>query len=81
MYNYQRIGGKYLVQNLNDSVLCNEKILLKTDNLKQLMRLWKRPAFLESLQDSNIIKFFSSFFDDESSTLNIIMEYVDGGDL
>ena len=36
---------------------------------------------LASLDHKNIIGYKEAFFDDKSQTLNIVMEYADGGDL
>ncbi len=76
-------GKAYLVKCNND----NSQAVIKTLNLESLSEEAKKEAFkeakiLEKLDHPNIIKFIEVFRSNKPfPTLNIVMEYADGGDL
>ena len=64
----------------------NQTYAMKSVKMIQLTEKEKQNALneiriLASLNHKNIIGYKEAFFDEESQTLNIIMEYADDGDL
>lgn len=60
--------------------------MLKQINLSNLTKLQvldvnNEVKILSSLSNENIVKYYSSFYDEKEHNFNIIMEYCDGGDL
>ena len=48
---------------------------------KEKLNSFNEVRILASIEHKNIIGYKEAFFDDKSKTLNIVMEYADGGDL
>ena len=48
---------------------------------KEKLNSFNEVRILASIDHKNIIGYKEAFFDDKSKTLNIVMEYADGGDL
>ena len=76
-------GKAYLCDNLQDNSHCVIKqILLDTLDEKEKKETLNEVLILKKLDHSNIIKFLDAFTKTKpNTTLNIVMEYADGGDL
>lgn len=76
--------GSYGVVNkvkcLKNGIIYVIKILdLKVMKEKHQKEAWKEAMILKKLNHPNIIKYYSSFLENEN--LHIVMEYAEGGDL
>jgi NIMA (never in mitosis gene a)-related kinase len=76
-------GKAYLCENLQDNSNCVIKqIILDTLDEKEKKETLNEVLILKKLDHSNIIKFLDAFTRTKpNTTLNIVMEYADGGDL
>ena len=76
-------GKAYLCENLQDNSYCVMKqIILDTLDDKEKKETLNEVMILKKLDHSNIIKFLDAFTRTKpNTTLNIVMEYADGGDL
>ena len=76
-------GKAYLVENLNDGSQCVIKTIPISDlNEEEKKETCKEATILQRLDHSNIIKFIEVFISKKPKTsLNIVTEYADGGDL
>ena len=75
-------GSVQIVQRKSD----NQYYAMKRISMSKLGEKDKKNALneirlLASLKHKNIIGYKEAFFDDASKTLNIVMEYADGGDI
>ena len=75
-------GAVYQVTRKEDSKTYAMKIVkISSLSLKEREAALNEIRILASLQHPNIIGYKEAFFDDNSKTLNIVMEYADDGDI
>ena len=68
-----------VISNINNRVYVMKKINIKHVKQKHQKEALKEAQILRKVRNSNIIKYYTSFVEDEH--LYIIMEYAEGGDL
>ena len=72
----------YLVKRKKDSkIYALKSVFLEKLSKKQQENSVNEVRILASIHNKNVISYKEAFWDDSSSTLNIIMEYADDGDL
>ena len=72
----------YLVKRKKDSkIYALKSVFLEKLSKKQQENSVNEVRILASIHNQNVISYKEAFWDDSSSTLNIIMEYADDGDL
>lgn len=72
----------YKVRRLSDNeIYAFKKVRMTTLNEKEKENALNEVRILASIVDPYIIGYKESFFDEDSSSLCIVMEYADGGDL
>ena len=73
-------GLVYKVQSqIDNNIYVIKKMELKHMKEKQQNEAWKEVMILKKVNHSNIIKYYTSFLEDDN--LYIVMEYAEGGDL
>lgn len=72
----------YLVKRKSDNLIYALKIVKITSlNIKERENTMNEVRILASIYHPNLIGFKECFFDEDSNTVNIIMEYADDGDI
>ena len=72
----------YLVQRKQDSkIYALKSVFLEKLTKKQQESSLNEVRILASIHHPNVISYKEAFWDDNTSTLNIVMEYADDGDL
>ena len=72
----------YLVQRKQDSkIYALKSVFLEKLTKKQQESSLNEVRILASIHNQNVISYKEAFWDDNTSTLNIVMEYADDGDL
>jgi NIMA (never in mitosis gene a)-related kinase len=65
----------------NEGFLAIKIIKMANLNEKEKDSALNEIRLLASIDSPNVISYHNAFFDSKASTLNIVMEYADGGDL
>lgn len=72
----------YLVKRKSDGILyAMKRVKMASLNSKEKENALNEVRILANIQHNNLIAFKESFFEEESKTLNIVMEYADDGDI
>jgi NIMA (never in mitosis gene a)-related kinase len=72
----------YKVRRKSDhEIYALKKVILKKLNTKEKSNALNEIRILASITHPNVISYKEAFFDDDSESLCIVMEYADGGDL
>ena len=75
-------GSVTIVKRLEDNkIYAMKRVKIGRLGKKEKDNSFNEVRLLASLDHKNIIGYKEAFFDDKSKTLNIVMEYADGGDL
>ena len=75
-------GSVYLVRRKEDhKIYALKTVYLQKLNKKEQQNSVNEVRILASVNHPNIIGYKEAFFDDETKTLNIIMEYAEEGDI
>ena len=75
-------GSVTIVKRLEDNkIYAMKRVKIGRLGKKEKDNSFNEVRLLASLDHKNIIGYKEAFFDDRSKTLNIVMEYADGGDL
>ena len=75
-------GSVYIVKRKeNQKIYAMKRVTLMNLGEKEKQNSFNEVRLLASLSHPNIIGYKEAFFDQKSSTLNIVMEYADDGDL
>ena len=75
-------GSVYMVKRKeNQKIYAMKRVTLMNLGEKEKQNSFNEVRLLASLSHPNIIGYKEAFFDQKSSTLNIVMEYADDGDL
>ena len=75
-------GSVSIVKRKEDQqIYAMKRVKIKNLNNKEKDNSFNEVRILASLRHKNIIGYKEAFFDEKSSTLNIVMEYADDGDL
>ena len=75
-------GAVYLVRRIADNkIYALKTVILDKLNKKEQENSVNEVRILASINHPNVIGYKEAFWDDKSSSLNIVMEYADGGDL
>ena len=75
-------GTVYLVKRkLDNKIYALKKIIIEKMKKKEIENSLNEIRILASISHPNIISYKEVFWDDDSNSLNIVMEYADDGDL
>ena len=75
-------GSVYLVRRKEDKkIYALKSVILEKLNKKEQENSVNEVRLLASISHPNVIEYKEAFWDDKNSTLNLIMEYADNGDL
>ena len=75
-------GSVTIVRRKEDNkIYAMKRVKIGRLSQKEKNNSFNEVRLLASLDHKNIIGYKEAFFDDKSKTLNIVMEYADGGDL
>lgn len=75
-------GTVYKTTRLSDQqVYAIKQVKISNLNDRDKMNALNEVRILASIQHQNVVAYKEAFFQDETGTLNMVMEYADGGDL